>query len=117
MADETTVNSQITDAVAQVNATVGGSSEALASAMANQIMAHAVGVAIQNAVAQQQHVYMLRNAITTAAARAILDSNPEAALQLAEETLKGNDLADTIERLNALLTGKPAGESKSGKSP
>lgn len=115
MADETTVNSQITDAVAQVNASVGDSSEALARAMAHQIMAHAVLVAIQNAVAQQQHVYMLRNAITTAAARAILDANPEQALRFADEALKSDDLAQTIERLSALLKDTPAGKPKPGE--
>jgi hypothetical protein len=114
MADESRVNSQITDAVAQVNATVGGSSEALARAMADQIMAHAVSVAIQNAVTQQQHVYMLRNAVTTAAARAILNSDPEQALRFADEAFKSDDLAQTIERLSALLKDKPGGESKQG---
>jgi hypothetical protein len=115
MADETTVNSQITDAVTQVNASVNGSSEALARAMANQIMAHAVSVAIQNAVAQQQHVYMLRNAVTTAAARAILDSNPEQALRFANEAFNGDDLAQTIERLGALLKDNPTGKPKPGE--
>lgn len=111
MADETTVNSQITDAITQVNASVGGSSEALARAMADQIMAHAVSVAIQNAVAQQ-HVYMLRNAVTAAAARAILDLNPEQALRFADEALKSDDLAQTIERLSGLLKDKPAGNTQ-----
>lgn len=115
MAEETSVNDQITDAVTQVNASVGNSSEALARAMANQIMAHAVAIAIQNAVAQQQHVYMLRNAATTAAVRAILDSNPEQAMRFADEALKGDDLALTIERLSTLLKDKPAGENKPGE--
>jgi len=115
MADETTVNSQITDAITQVNASVGGSSEALARAMADQIMAHAVSVAIQNAVAQQQHVYMLRNAFTAAAARAILDLNPEQALRFADEALKSDDLAQTIERLSGLLKDKPAGNTQPGE--
>ncbi|RUL67109.1 R body protein [Dyella dinghuensis] len=114
MTDETTVNSQITDAVTQVNASVEGSSEALARAMANQIMAHAVSVAIQNAVAQQQHLYMLRNAVTTTAVRAILKSDPEQALRFANEALNGDDLAQTIEQLSALLNNKSAGETKPG---
>ncbi|WP_333681815.1 RebB family R body protein [Dyella sp.] len=115
MADETTVNSQITDAITQVNASVGGSSDALARAMADQIMAHAVSVAIQNAVAQQQHVYMLRNAVTAAAVRAILDSDPEQALRFADEALRGDDLAETIERLSAIVKGKPADNTQPGK--
>lgn len=112
MTDETTVNNQVTDAVAQVNASVGDSSEALAQAMAHQIMAHAVAVAIQNAVAQQQHVYMLHNAVTTAAARAMLNADPEQALRFAGEALRSDDLAQTIERLNALLKDVPADKPK-----
>ena len=110
MADETEVNSQISDAVAQANASVIGSSEATAHAMADHIMAQAIGIAIQNAVAQQQHVYMLRNAITTAAARAILESDPEQAMRFADEALKSEDIAQTIERLNALLNSDAAGK-------
>jgi killing trait domain-containing protein len=115
MADETTVNSQITDAIAQANTSVNDSSEALARAMANQIMAHAVSIAVQNAVAQQQHVYTLRNAVVTAAARAILESHPEQALRFADAALKGDDLAQTIERLHNLLKDQPAGDSKPGE--
>jgi 23S rRNA maturation-related 3'-5' exoribonuclease YhaM len=115
MADETEVNSQITDAITQINASVGDSSEALARAMAHQIMAHAVAVAIQNAVAQQQHLYMLRNAVTTATVRAILDSDPERALHFADEALKGDDLAQTIERLSGLLKNKPTGNTQPGE--
>lgn len=112
MADETTVNCQVTDAVAQVNATVVSSSEALARAMADQVMAHAIGLAMQNAVAQQQQLYMLRNALTTAATRAILESNPEEALRFAGEALKGDDIAQTLERLGTLMgvAGKPKQE-------
>jgi hypothetical protein len=115
MADETEVNSQIADAVSQVNETVLGSSEALTRAMADQVMAQAIGLAMQNAVAQQQQLYILRNAVTTAAARSILDSNPEEALRFASEALNSDDIAQTLERLSALVKNSPAGKPQEGK--
>lgn len=115
MADDTTVNSQITDAAAQVNAAVAGSSESLARAMADQVMAHAIGLAMQNAVAQQQQAYTLRNAVTAAVARAVLEASPEDALRLAREALPGDDVVQTIDRLSALLHGVNAGQPKEGK--
>lgn len=114
MADQTEVNSQIIDAVTQVNETVGGSSEALARAMADQVMAQAIGMAMQNAVAQQQQLYILRNAVTTAAARAILDSSPEEALRFASEALNSDDIAQTLERLSALVKDGPTRNPKQG---
>lgn len=114
MADDTEINSQITDAVAQVNAMVGASSEALARAMADQVMAHAVGLAMHNAVAQQQHQYMLRNAMTTAACRALLEASPEDALRYASEIPPGDDIAQTLERLRALMGGDDAAAPAAG---
>jgi len=114
MAEDTTVNSQITDAVTQVTASVLGSSEAQARALADQVMAHAVGLAMQNAVAQQQQAYILRNAVTTAAARAILASSPEEALRFAREVMASDDVAQTLERLGALL-GQPNATGSKGR--
>jgi hypothetical protein len=115
VADKTDVNSQITDAVTQVNETVIGSSEALARAMADQVMAQTIGLALQNAVAQQQQLYILRNAVTTAATRAILDASPEEALRFASEVLKTDDIEQTLERLSALAKGTAAEKPKKGK--
>jgi hypothetical protein len=106
------VNDQIADAVAQVNETVGGASQSQARAMADQVMAHAVALAMQNAVAQQQQAYILRNAVTTAAVRAILQASPEDALRFAREVLAGDDVAQTLERLNGLMDGVRARKSK-----
>ena len=103
MAEESAVNSQITDAVSQTNETVNGTSQAQARAMADQVMAHAIGLAMQNAVAQQQQAYILRNAVTTAAARAILEASPEEALRFAREVLSNDDVGQTLERLSKLM--------------
>lgn len=72
-------------------------------AMADQVMAFAIGLAMQNAVAQQQQAYILRNAVTTAAARAILQASPEQALRFAREVLSSDDVASTLERLKKLM--------------
>jgi hypothetical protein len=106
MADEkpeTAVNNQITDSVSQVNETVQGASQSQARAMADQVMAQAIGLAMQNAVAQQQQAYILRNAVTTAAARAILESSPEEALRFAREVLSNDDVSQTLDRLKKLM--------------
>ena len=58
-----------------------------------------------NAVAQQQQAYILRNAVTTAAARAILQSSPEEALRFAREVLSSDDVAQTLERLGEVMGG------------
>ncbi|MBE1160726.1 RebB family R body protein [Dyella sp. 7MK23] len=93
---------------------VGGSSEALARAMADQVMAHAIGLAMHNAVAQQQQLYMLRNAMTTAAVNAILEASPEDALRYASEALPGDDIAQTLERLRALMESTKASRPEPG---
>jgi hypothetical protein len=69
---------------------------------------------MQNAVAQQQQLYILRNAVTTAAARSILDSSPEDALRFASEALNSDDIAQTLERLSALVKGGPTGKPQQG---
>lgn len=108
---ESTINSQITDAVSQVDETVTGSSAATGEAMAQQVMAQAIGLAVQNAVHAQQQLYALRTAATTAAVKAVLQSSPEDALKIAKEMLQGRDLADTLTRLNKLMATVAAAES------
>jgi hypothetical protein len=107
MADEkpSAVNEQITDAASQVNETIQGASKSQARAMADQVMAQAIGLAMQNAVAQQQQSYILRNAVTTAAARALLEASPDEALKFAREVLANDDVAQTLERLQKLMDG------------
>ncbi|HEX7817303.1 RebB family R body protein [Dyella sp.] len=107
------LNRQVVEAVEVVNAQVLGSSAAVAQAMTDQVMAQAIGMAMQNAVAQQQHLYTLRNAITTAVVRTILESNAEEAVRFAREMLAGDDVASTLERLAALMKDVQAGRKSS----
>ena len=59
MADNSTVNAQITDAVTQTNVNVVGESPAQAMGSLYQMAAHANGMAMQNSVANQQNLNQL----------------------------------------------------------
>ncbi|HZX29884.1 MAG TPA: RebB family R body protein [Rhodocyclaceae bacterium] len=75
-------------------------------AVGYQMAAHAIGLAMQNAVAQQQHAYVLLNAITTSATRAVLESRAEdarEAIKLAREVLNPAAIAVTLAELKDLL--------------
>jgi Killing trait len=103
---DTAINDQIRDAVAQVQATLAGSEQTVVAAAVYQAITHVVVLALQNAVAQQQHGYILRNAMTTAAAQAILDGKreeAEAILRLAESRLLVPNIADEVSALLAAL--------------
>ena len=58
------VNSQITDAITQSNTMIIGLAPAQSMGTLYQTTAQAVGVAVQNAVANQQHMYSLSLAST-----------------------------------------------------
>ncbi len=106
MADTSSVNSQITDAVSQLNATVPGLAPAFGAATAFQVVSHAIALRFQNLVAQQQHDHILRNALTTAAAQAVLAGKREEAdaiIKLADTRLPVPDLAAEIAQLKAAL--------------
>jgi hypothetical protein len=98
---ETAFNDQIRDAVEQVQATLAGSEQTVVTAGVYQAVAHTIALALQNAVAQQQNGYILRNALTTAAANAVLDGKKaDAIFRLAESRLLVPNIAEEV---NALL--------------
>ncbi len=72
MAFPTAVNSQITDAVTQTSVEVLADSPATAAAMLMQTMAESLGLAIQNAVANQQNMNSISSAVTTKCVETLL---------------------------------------------
>lgn len=64
MADNTPVNGQITDAVAQVNVKVLGDAPALSMAAIYQALAHSTGVLYENAISSQQQLGIAAQAST-----------------------------------------------------
>jgi len=100
------INDQVRDAVRQVDALQAGQIAPFTAAVAFQAIAQAVALGMQNAVAQQQHAHMLRSALTTAAARALLDGKreeAEAVLKLAESRTVNPDLGEELTRLQSSL--------------
>lgn len=73
MADNTPVNSQITDAVTQTNVKVLGEAPAQAMGMVYQTMAHSISLSMQNAMQTQGGLQQIGNAVTSSACRLILD--------------------------------------------
>ena len=76
MADSTSVNSQITDAVTQSNLTVVGDAPAVSLATIYQNLAHASVLAMQNAVQQQQNTWTVQMAVTAKLVKQILSDDP-----------------------------------------
>ena len=102
----TTVNDQITDSVTQLRRSLADMQQPFAAAAAFQVISHALALALQNAVARQQHSHVLRNALTTAAASALLDGRTEqaeAVLKLAESPLVNPTLDTEVGQLQAAL--------------
>jgi hypothetical protein len=66
MAAVPTVNAQITDAVTQTNVKVVGEAPAEALAVASQAMAHAIGLAMENATQTQGGMQQINNTATGA---------------------------------------------------
>lgn len=102
------VNSQIRDAARDVATMLDSQAGSFAQAAALQALTHAIALGMHNAVAQQQHAQVLRSALTTAAARALLDGKreeAEAVLKLAESKLINLDVTDELVRLQTILRG------------
>ncbi len=72
MADDPTVNAQITDAVTQTNVKVVGEAPAHSLGTLYQMSTHAAGLSMQNAVQSQQSLNQISNAAVAAAVKEII---------------------------------------------
>ena len=95
-------------------------------AVSYQLMVHAAGLAMFNSVFQQQQSYILKNAVTTATAKSILESKPEEAIKLFNEANRNNDILSTLNVFKEFIDGlnesyndlnKKSQPSKAGKEP
>lgn len=73
MADVTSVNSQITDAVTQANVKVLGDGPAVAVASLYQATAQALANAAHNATSAQQQSNILAQSVTAACVKSLLE--------------------------------------------
>ena len=76
MAVDTPVNAQITDAVTQTNVKVLGEAPAEALGIATQVLAHAVGLAMENATSTQGGMQQIANSATSAMIAQITAAKP-----------------------------------------
>jgi hypothetical protein len=79
MASPALVNSKITDAVTQTNVKVVGEAPAEALGVATQAMAHATGLAMENATQTQGGMQQVNNTATGAVIALIMQASPSPA--------------------------------------
>ena len=103
MADTTSINDQIKDSIEQIQALLADDDGQNTRALSYQLMSHAASLAFYNTVHQQQQMYVLQNAITTAAAKAILEASPEDALKYAKEGFASQDMTGTLTELKKFM--------------
>ena len=103
MSEESYVNSQITDAVGQTSLSVVGEAPAEAVGILYQQMAHSIGLALQNVISQQQHSYSIHNAITLAASRQLITSDPAGAARASQALINDSAVADNLAAIQAVV--------------
>ncbi len=94
MANPTPVNNQITDAVTQANTKVLGEAPAVAMGSLYQSTAHALGLAMENAVSAQQQSNVTAQAATTMGVATLYSLDTAAAGVATHKTL--SDLQATL---------------------
>lgn len=92
MADNTAVNSQITDSVTQVNTKVLGDAPAIAMGNLYQATAQALGLAALNATNAQQQSNMTAQATTTMGATTLYS------IDTATDAVGASDILDQINK-------------------
>ncbi|WP_373085661.1 RebB family R body protein [Sneathiella sp.] len=113
MADNTWMNSQITDAVTQTNVKVLGDAPAESMGMLYQMMAQSTGMSMQNMVANQQHKNSIDSAVVTGAVSLLYTLDTAAEGKATQEVLSGNPVAETMASLKGVLASfrEPHGNS------
>lgn len=101
--DNSTVNSQITDSLKAISDLIKEQSNHDLNGMGYQVMTQAAGMAMLNIVNQQQQLHILQNTVVTVAAKAMLESNPEEAVKLMEQTIANNNVAKSIQDLKTII--------------
>jgi len=103
MANDTPVNSQITDAVTQTNLAVIGGAPAQSMGTVYQMMAQAVGVSMQNAVANQQNMNTIDNAIVSQGIAMLYSLDSMSDAKVMQEVMSGNANAEIVLALKAIV--------------
>ena len=116
------LNDQIQDAVSQLQSILSGTEQSTLQAAAYQAFVQVVTMAMHNAVAEQQHGQILRMAMTTSAANAILvgrKAEAESLLELARSRLVAPDCSELLAQVRQAieLVGQELGKINPRPTP
>jgi len=103
---ESQMNDQIRDALEQLQTILAGADSTVFQAAVSQTFAHVVALTMHNAVAEQQQNNILRLALTTSAANAILAgkrAEAEGILELARTHVAAPDLSGMLTQIRSII--------------
>jgi len=100
--DSSSVNNQVIQTIKQINGLLKEGEYNL-NGVAKQLVIQAAGMAMLNVVNQQQQLYTIQNAATTVAVKEMLNSSPQEAVQIMNETIKNTKLTESIKELKELM--------------
>lgn len=103
MADNTSMNSQVTDAVTQSNVKVLGDAPAESMGMLYQMLAQSTGMSMQNMVANQQHKNSIDSAVVTGAVTVLYTLNTGTQAKATQEVLSGSPVAGSMASLKGVM--------------
>lgn len=113
--NSSTINNQIIDAIKSINALLKDADNDSLEVIGNQVLVQAASLAMLNMVNQQQQLYILQNTATTVAVKAMLETNPEEALKIMNDTVNNNNIISSLtdfEKIIKELTPKKTTSSK-----
>ncbi|MBE7637841.1 R body protein [Sneathiella sp. P13V-1] len=103
MAENTWMNSQITDSVTQSNVKVLGDAPAESMGMLYQMLAQSTGMSMQNMVANQQHKNSIDSAVVTGAVTVLYTLDTATTGKATQEILSGNPIAESMASLKGVM--------------
>ena len=103
MADNTWMNSQVTDSVTQSNVKVLGDAPAESMGMLYQMLAQSTGMSMQNMVANQQHKNSIDSAVVTGAVTVLYTLDTATTGKATQEILSGNPVAESMSSLKGVM--------------
>jgi len=115
MADNTWMNSQVTDAVTQSNVKVLGDAPAESMGMLYQMLAQSTGMSMQNLVANQQHKNSIDSAVVTGAVTLLYTLDTATSAKATQQILSGSPVAESMASLKGVMAAfGPSGPNEPG---
>lgn len=113
MAENTWMNSQITDAVTQSNVKVLGDAPAESMGMLYQMLAQSTGMSMQNMVANQQHKNSIDSAVVTGAVTVLYTLDTATTAKATQQILSGSPVAESMASLKGVMAAFNKGDPNS----